>query len=581
MTTNMNMAEIDIDEPRKRVGVISGPLDPGSTIISGRETASGSAVASSRLDPGQERILNALERAFPVRFESAHDTDLSSVDGLLVLGPESLPKTSAGFPQLVLPASAARHSAAAQVGDADAAATAGELTAVLLADEPGLARPLRGRSISESTVAGELPPLPAGGTVLASVQGRPVWWQIGDGAAALDVSAYPLAELHDGEALRDYMRAGCFMRLLPLVHFIGQVLGTGGWQPPPLRASFVVDDPNLHWPSYGFLKYRELVAHAAAHGYHLSLATVPIDGWLANRRVTTLLADNASVLSLSMHGNDHIARELGRLHTDEEAQSVIAQALRRIDALEHRSGVTVDRVMLPPHGACSEAALRAMFRLGIEAVSVNPLYPGHEHRATSTPLAGWHPAELVAGGLPAIPRHHFRDPREELALRAMLGQPLILYGHHDDFEQGLDILAQAASEIAALGDVQWGSLGWVARGNYATRRIGEILLVKMHSRRIAVEVPTGVHALRVLFQEPLGGAAAHRLAHAGGSVGIAFEDGQGTSELLAVDSPTKVDLTLLADRPLLAADVPSRPVKPWPWVRRTLVEGRDRLQALR
>ena len=45
----------------------------------------------------------------------------------------------------------------------------------------------------------------------------------------------------------------------------------------------------------------------------------------------------------------------------------IAQALRRIAALERRYGVTVERVMVPPYEACSQAALRAMFRLGIEA----------------------------------------------------------------------------------------------------------------------------------------------------------------------------------------------------------------------
>jgi hypothetical protein len=577
MKTNMDMAEIDIDEPRVRVGVIAAPVDSGLGIASGRETASGSATT----DPGQELVLKALERVFPVRFERANDTDLSGIDGLLVLGPESLAKTSAAFPQLVLPAGAKGHDTAGQLGGTNAAIAPGELTTVLLADEPGLARPLRGRAISEGFRPSQLPPPASGGAVLASVQGGPVWWRSGDGRATLDVSAYPLAQLRDGEALRDHMRAGCFMRLLPLVQFIGQVLGAGGWKPPPLRASFVVDDPNLHWPSYGFLEYRELVAHAATHGYHLGFATVPIDGWLANRRVTSLLAENASVLSLAMHGNDHIARELGRLHTAEEAQSVIAQALRRIDALERRSGVTVNRVMLPPHGACSEAALRAMFRLGIEAVSVNPLYPWRDDLPTSTPLAGWHPAELVAGGLPVLPRHHLRDPREELALRAMLGQPLILYGHHGDFEQGLDILAQAASEIDALGDVQWGPLGWIARGNYATRRVGETLLVRMHARRIAIEVPTGVSALRVLFQEPLGGAAAHRLAHPGGSVRIAFEHGLGASEPLKVAESSRVELTLLADRPLIPADVPPRPVKPWPWIRRTLVEGRDRLQALR
>ena len=40
----------------------------------------------------------------------------------------------------------------------------------------------------------------------------------------------------------------------------------------------------------------------------------------ADRRATALLAQNASALSLSMHGNDHVARDLDRLSTDAQAR---------------------------------------------------------------------------------------------------------------------------------------------------------------------------------------------------------------------------------------------------------------------
>jgi hypothetical protein len=364
------------------------------------------------------------------------------------------------------------------------------------------------------------------------------------------------------------------------VHFLRQVLGADGWRLPPLRASYVIDDPNLHWTSYGFLNYGELAAHAARHSYHVGLATVPLDGWLVDRRAASVLAKNARVLSLLVHGNDHGAAELGRLSTDAEAQSAIAQGLRRIAALEHRCGVNVDRVMVPPHEACSEAALRAMFRLGIEAACITRPYPWRDGLPASTPLAGWHPAELVAGGLPVLPRCPLDAPREDLALRAMLGQPLILYGHHRDFAQGLDILAQAASEINGLGDVQWGSLGWIARGSYSTRPFGDVLLVRMHARRIAVEVPAGTRALCVLVPEPIGGAGGHRVIVAGESMEVVFDEGVGTSELVAVDGRARVALTLVADRPLSPGGVDARGIRPWTFIRRTLVEGRDRIQAI-
>jgi hypothetical protein len=589
MTIDLTGPNIDnFDEPRKRVAVIAasaGSLVPAGFPAwgaPGHEGAPDPRVASTLLlNPDQERMLTALERVFPVRFELSRDADLDEADGMLMLGPASLESTPAGLPRLVLPCHEPPSGSGVHNGVANASISSGDAPRVVLADGPDLARPLRGRTIPEHTIAGALPAIPAGATVLAQAANRPVWWQADEARATLGVSAYPLADLRDGEALSEKLRAGCFMGLLPLIHFLGQMLGDDGWKLPSPRASFIVDDPNLHWRSYGFLDYPELVAHATRHGYHVGFATVPLDGWRADRRAASLLAQNASALSLLVHGNDHIAEELGRLRDDAEAQAAIAQALRRIAALERRSGVSVDRVITPPHGACSEAALRAMYRLGLEAIAVTPPYPWRQGLPASTPLAAWHPAELVAGGLSVLPRYHLNEARDELALRALLGQPLILYGHHEDFAQGLDVLAQAASDINDLGDVRWGPLSWIARGSYATRRLGDTLLVRMHAPRIAVEVPAGVHSLRVLVPEPYGGAAGHRLTHVGGSAEVAFVDGLGSSQPLPVDGVSRIDLTLAADCPLIAAEVPSPAIRPWSPIRRALAEGRDRLRTLR
>jgi hypothetical protein len=612
----IDTTELELDEPRKRVGVIA------------REAS---------VTPEQWRTLDALEHVFPVRFEPAGSLDPSAADGVLVLGPPTPSAVPAGVPRLMLPAVVPLADSRVGGRAVDAAVTSAEATTVVLA-HTGLARPLRGAAISEGALAeetppdralaGETPPKPAlageappdpaldtgSGPPLASVAGRPVWWQLGAEAAAQSVSTYPLAALRDGEALRDHLRAGCFMGLLPLVHFLGQVLGADGWTPPPLRASFVIDDPNLHWSSYGFLKYGELIAHASRHGYHVGLATIPLDGWLVNRRAAALVRENPAAISLLMHGNDHVARELGRLSTAAKAEAAIAQALRRIAVLERRSGVAVERVMAPPHGACSEAALRAMFGLGVEAACISRPYPWRDGLPAPTALAGWHPAELVAGGLPVLPRYPLGHPREDLALRALLGQPLILYGHHGDFAQGLDLFAQAAADVNGLGEVQWGPLGRIARGNYATRRVGEVLHVRMYARRIELEVPGGVRTLRVVAQAPHGGPAWRRLTHMSvrtsepggahargiepgnaherpsatgpttdrthGVVGMSFADGVGVSEPMPVAASTGIELALAADRPLDPALLATRGVRPWPCLRRALVEGRDRIQPL-
>ena len=72
--------------------------------------------------------------------------------------------------------------------------------------------------------------------------------------------------------------------------------------------------------------------------------------------------ENRHVLSLLVHGNDHVREELNRPRSDPEALALLAQALQRVAALETRAGVGVSRVMVAPHGLCTEQMMRAMLR---------------------------------------------------------------------------------------------------------------------------------------------------------------------------------------------------------------------------
>ena len=153
----------------------------------------------------------------------------------------------------------------------------------------------------------------------------------------------------------------------------------------------------------------------------------------------------------------------------------MALALRRIAGLERRAGVHVDRVMAAPHERCSPVTTEAMLQLGFEALIIDRANPWRFRPEEEKPLAGWELAELVSGGLPVIRREHLSVSREDLILRAFLGQPLVLYGHHDDLSEGPDRLAALAEEIDRLGDVRWTSLGEIARTNYLHRRDGSPL----------------------------------------------------------------------------------------------------------
>jgi hypothetical protein len=293
-----------------------------------------------------------------------------------------------------------------------------------------------------------------------------------EGAPHHRVASAP-AELGAKEALRERLRPGRCLALLALAHFLAELSAQVRPPAPPLSAAFLIDDPNLRRPRYGHLDYAALLRHARLHGYHLAVAMVPLDARLAHARAIRLFREGAAHLSLCVHGNNHDGPELGRPRDDAQAMALLAQALGRIAAFERRTGIAVDRVMVPPHERLSEAAARALLASGFEAVATTRPYPWVADTPEqfwlarppeAGPLAAWGPVDVVAGGLPVLLRANFeRHPREDLVLRAFLGQPLILYGHHDVLAQGPEALATAAAQINRLGDVHWRSLAQIAR----------------------------------------------------------------------------------------------------------------------
>jgi hypothetical protein len=281
-------------------------------------------------------------------------------------------------------------------------------------------------------------------------------------------------ELTEGEALRDRLSPGRYTALLALARFLADLTAHLRPAPPPLHAAFVIDDPNLRRRRYGHIDYAELLSDARAHDYHVSIAMVPLDGRLARSdgAATRIFREGTKHLSLCVHGNDHDGPELGRPTRERDALALVAQALRRTADFERRTGLKVDRVMVPPHERLSEPVARALRACSFDAVCTTRPYPWVANTPErhwlarppeAGPLAAWHPVDRVAGGLPMLLRAEFDHPREDLALRAFLGQPLILYGHHDLLAGGPNALAQAAAQINRLGDVRWCSLGEIAR----------------------------------------------------------------------------------------------------------------------
>ena len=412
------------------------------------------------------------------------------------------------------------------------------------------------------------------GRVLGSRSRRPVWTLRG----TTETSALEPSDLGEDEVLRDRFDGGACLSLLPLVHFLRRVVHPDSIS-PAIRATFLFDDPNLHWPSYGYVKYAALVRDAEEHGYHAAMAMIPADAWFAHPRAVRLFRSRRDRLSLLVHGNNHVRRELAA--PGSELIPALAQAQRRVAAFERRSGIRVARVMAPPHGACGEPAMAALLRTGYEALCITRPYPWRDRPPADAVLAGWRPADLAAGGFPVLPRMPLRSAERDLALRAFLGHPLILFGHHDDLAEGLGPLRRISAVVNALGDVRWLPLDEIARSNVETRRLADTLEVRLYARQATVDIPEGVSSVRITVPQADGEVVPEGLTCGAVSTTLSADvtDGWRRSETMPVE-PGVVSIQLSRSDSIDPWATARAPWRPRARARRVLAESRDRLVPL-
>jgi hypothetical protein len=504
----------------------------------------------------RRELLAALEEAFSVRFVDAPGPDTRAV----VVLPGGTRPDLPGIPCLILTGA-----------DGEEPGTAFE---VRISRFAGLHRALRGQALTEG---GRRPPaavpVSGGAEVLAVAAGRPAWVREADGTEM--ASAAP-AELGPGEFLRDHLTAGRFWSLLPLVELLRRVCAVRSRAPAPLRACFVIDDPNVRFSSYGYVSYPALARDAREHGYHVAVATIPLDLLLPGRRAVAVFRDNPGQLSLVVHGNDHVHRELGRSRGPEQADRLARAALARVGRFERRAGLRIERVMCPPHGACSAENLAALFRQGFAGLAASRPFPWDgfaDHGGWR--LGGWLPAQLAGGGLPVIPRYPLSRSLDDLVFRALLGLPLVLYGHQSDLRGGLEPLRAAASRAAALGEVEWTSLAGLARANAVVRERDGEATVTVYSRDVHLPRPQG-ERVRVEIPRRFGAVGPVLVTVDGQARSVAPEAGGAATVTFARRGDGDLRIRIDPAEPPRAATLADWRPRAWPLARRAMTETRDR-----
>jgi hypothetical protein len=195
-------------------------------------------------------------------------------------------------------------------------------------------------------------------------------------------------------------------------------------------------------------------------------------------------------------------------------------------------------------------------------------------------LVAFLPADVhLGGGLPGLHRHPFECHPDELVLRAVLDQPVILFGHHHALAKGMEPLAEAAAAVNHLGDVIWASLPEILQRNAFTLRCGPELVIRPFSRRLRLEIPRDCTRVRVL--PTIDGAYAGEDLTVSACSDGAFPVATGNvGESIEVHGggPFEVSIHPAHRLSVDEAHVPRRQV--WPLLRRGLTEGRDRLRPL-
>jgi hypothetical protein len=446
-----------------------------------------------------------------------------------------------------------------------------------------LDRRLRGRQLLEQLGSPTRPLAKEDGDhVLAMCNELPLWTK--DASGMHDVTSVAPEELGYDGTLRDQVRAGRFLSLLPLVHYLREIEGNTAWSPPPLRATFLFDDPNLHFMSYGHVNYRTLSAHARQFGYHVAFATIPIDLAFAHPKAVQIFQAHSDRLSLTIHGNNHTQGELLRAETDSSVIPLVAQALRRTAAFEARYGLPVNKVMVPPHAVCSERTRCVLFQADFEAITMlAPVRPLDLRHSSEMVLAGWEPAQILPGEIPVLVRHLYPFANngvsfDEVVLCAFLNLPLILFGHHWDLSNGLDALDALATEINSLGQVEWMSLGDICRTNFAQRLEGSTKQLELYSRRVSF---CGKETDQVIVKCP---ALADPRVLFRSNVPIAQtcqSTADATSVSLSGPFPTEVTVELVSPNPIILDKVQLPRLQVWPVLRRVITESRDQAALLR
>jgi hypothetical protein len=286
-----------------------------------------------------------------------------------------------------------------------------------------------------------------------------------------------------------------FAEIAPVMIFTRYCAGDRGWHALHRYANLTIDDPWLR-ERYGHLVYKDLLAEMEKHNFHTTIAFIPWNYDRSEEPVIALFRSHPERFSVCVHGDNHDHKEFDDFGSKSLGLQVAAikQSLARMEKFQTLTGIPYDSVFVFPHNIGSESILEELKTYNFTATVNSSNVPMDRARPTS-PSFSLRPVTLSFGDFPSLSRYSALMPKPDafIGINEFLDNPVLFYGHHDLFANGMAAFNGVADEVNKLqSDIRWRSLGDIAKNLYLVRlRDDSNYDVLTFSSRVDLENVTG------------------------------------------------------------------------------------------
>lgn len=384
-----------------------------------------------------------------------------------------------------------------------------EISITFLEDESSVAPVFHGRTLTEKDVECiDISSLDQFDTIVAHNERVPVWKKTIKDGVDIHVISTLLSEKNSNLPVYRILQRERFFIALTVFNFIKMHCHECIWHYPQSRACITIDDPNFNSMGYGYISYSTLVEQLKDLNAHAAIAIIPFDLlFYKNKKVIEFFKQNSKYISLCAHGLFHLNGDLqNNRFTSRTPVSYLKWADEVLKKFESKSGLLVSRLFIPPH-----ELLSMDFLIAAQAIRCLGFCLGGKPNGLSTNIdsgdisTGLTPASW-SYGMPIFMREEIETfskssgdagIQQDYLIQSFLNKPLIFCSHHLDYRGKSDSMQNAVTYINSIKGVLWSDTDTICQNNFALRRNGNRLDIKLFTTEAKIMVPDWCQSIRI------------------------------------------------------------------------------------